>query len=187
MFIIGEAIVQRDVTDSKFSCDLHKCKGACCTMEGGRGAPLLDGEIAQIEKALPFAREYLDDRHRLHIERYGFYDGYPGDYATACIDEKACVFVYYDDGIARCSLDRAFNNGGTSWKKPISCHLFPIRISNGNPVMVRYERIPECGAGIKKGLRENTALIEFLEEPLRRRFGNEWYECLLSHINGVSE
>lgn len=184
MFIIGEAIVQSDVTDSKFSCDLDKCKGACCTMEGGRGAPLLDEELGQIKKSLPFAMEYLDSKHRAHIDTHGFIEGKTGDFTTECIDNKACVFVYYENGIAKCSLERAFEEGKTSWKKPISCHLFPIRISNGNPPTVMYERISECTAGVEKGQYNNTSLVTFLEEPLRRRFGDAWYLSLISLFQG---
>lgn len=185
MFINGEAIIQNNVVDAKFSCNLSKCKGACCTMEGGRGAPVLDEEIVHLEKSLPYAREHLDRTHRAHIAKYGFIEGTTGDYTTRCIDSKACVFVYYEDGIAKCSLERAYNEGKTGWKKPISCHLFPIRISNGKPAMIGYEQIPECNAGVAMGSDENISLIEFLEEPLRRRFGNEWFTNLLEQLNGV--
>ncbi len=156
-------------------------------MEGGRGAPLLDEEIEHLQKSLPFASEYLDINHRNHLENHNFFAGTPGNFTTVCIDNRACIFVYYEDGIARCSLERSFNEGKTSWKKPISCHLFPIRISNGKPAMIRYEQIAECNAGIEKGERDDTILIEFLEEPLRRRFGDEWYIALLSQLNGVQK
>ncbi len=184
MFIIGEALVQRPVTDTEFSCDLDSCKGACCTMRGGRGAPLLDEEIDQIRNALPFALKYLNNKHRTYIEKFGFFEGNSGDYTTKCIHNKACVFVYYQNGIARCSLERAFEGGYTTWKKPISCHLFPVRISNGTPATVYYEKIDECNAGVKKGEQEKLPLVEFLEEPLRRRFGDDWYLYLLIHVNG---
>ncbi len=184
MFIIGEAIVQNPVTDAYFCCDLEKCKGACCTLEGGRGAPLLDEEIEPMSNSLPFALEYVDRKHLSYIEEHGFFEGSTGDYTTKCIDNKACVFVYYQNGIARCSLERAFEEGYTSWKKPISCHLFPVRISNGKPTMVRYEQIAECSAGVKKGKRDAIPLVMFLEEPLRRRFGDEWYLYLLTQVNG---
>lgn len=185
MFIIGEAIVQKSVVDAKFSCNLQKCKGACCTMEGGRGAPLLDEEIGHIENSLPFAREVLDSKHREYITKRGWIDGRPGDRATHCIDGKACVFVYFEAGIAKCSLERVYNEGKTAWKKPISCHLFPLRITDGQPTMIGYEQISECSAGVAKGIHENINLIEFLEEPLRRRFGDEWFTNLLLQLNGV--
>jgi len=184
MFIIGEAIVQKPVADSRFSCDLQKCKGACCTLEGGRGAPLLDEEISQIREALTFARGYLDEKHQEHIEKNGFFEGISGDYATTCIDNRACVFVYYQDGIAFCSLERAYNEGKTNWKKPISCHLFPIRVSNGKPAVLRYEQISECDPGVEYGNQTTTSLLHFLEEPLRRRFGDEWYVSLQNQLNG---
>lgn len=171
----------------KFSCDLPVCRGACCTMEGGRGAPLTDEELPFIEKSLSYAREYLSPVHRSYIEKYGFFEGTPGDYTTVCIDNKACVFVYYRNDIAQCSLERVYDDKKTEWKKPISCHLFPIRISNGKVGYIRYEKIPECDAGIAKGIKEGTSLIEFLEEPLRRRFGDNGYKNIISQLNGVQK
>lgn len=154
-------------------------------MHGSRGAPLDDDEIARIEASLPFAVQYLDPVHRAYIDTHGYYEGKRGDYTTKCIDNRACVFVFYQNGIARCSLEQAFNNGESKWKKPISCHLFPIRISNGKPTMVRYEQIPECKPGVRKGELENIRLVQFLEEPLRRHFGDGWYLSLVSEKNGV--
>jgi hypothetical protein len=185
MLIIGEAVVWEDVVEAQFMCELRSCKGACCTMEGGRGAPLLDEEIPLMEKALPAAKKYISDSHRSYIEKYGFFEGEPADFTTRCIDNRACVFVYYDDDIAKCSLERAFNEGKTDWKKPISCHLFPLRVSRGAMPAIRYEEITECRAGVENGRKEKVRLISFLEEPLRRRFGDEWYENLLHHLNGA--
>lgn len=156
-------------------------------MEGGRGAPLTDEELPFIEKSLSYAREYLSPVHRSYIEKYGFFEGTPGDYTTVCIDNKACVFVYYRNDIAQCSLERVYDDKKTEWKKPISCHLFPIRISNGKVGYIRYEKIPECDAGIAKGIKEGTSLIEFLEEPLRRRFGDNGYKNIISQLNGVQK
>jgi hypothetical protein len=153
-------------------------------MEGGRGAPLSNDELPHIERSLAYARAFLSPVHRSHIDRHGFFEGTPGDYTTACIDNKACVFVYYEEEIAKCSLERVYYDNKNDWKKPISCHLFPIRVSNGRRKFIRYEKIPECNAGIVKGTKEDTSLIEFLKEPLRRRFSEEWYEDIISQLNG---
>jgi hypothetical protein len=179
MFIIGEAIVQEDVVTAKFACDVSKCKGACCTLEGGSGAPLLDAEISEIRNALPAARRYLSAEHLKVLDELGFYEGNPGHYSTLCINDRSCVFVYYEDKIARCSLERAYLEGHTDWVKPISCHLYPVRISKTSGILVRYDKIPECSHGRQRGKDENIALFEFLEAPLRRHFGAEWYEELL--------
>lgn len=181
MHIIGDVIVQDSVLSSKFACALEECKGACCTLEGGRGAPLREDELYRIEEAIPSVLGFLSEVHRSHIRAHGFFEGKPGDYSTTCVDDKACVFVYYERGIAKCSLERAYNEGLTSWKKPLSCHLFPVRITNGSTVIVQTEYIAECDPGKRKGTTDNVKLICFLEEPLRRRFGDEWYEHLQSH------
>jgi Fe-S-cluster containining protein len=178
MFVIGEATVQEDVVSVKFACDHSRCKGACCTMKGGNGAPLLDEEIEKIQKAAPFARRYLSETHKQLLDELGFYEGKPGDYSTLCLYDRACVFVYYEGEIARCSLERAYIEGLTDWIKPMSCHLFPVRISNGTGTTLRYERISECSPGRDRGKREGISLPEFLEDSLRRRFGTEWYEEL---------
>ena len=129
MFIIGEATIEEDIGHERFSCDLNRCKGACCTLPGGRGAPLDDSEVEEIARAYPSAQKYLSPRHMQMIEQSGMIEGGPGNFATACIDDKECVFVFYEDGIARCSFEKAFLNGEISWRKPLSCHLFPVRIS----------------------------------------------------------
>lgn len=176
MFAIGEIIIEEPVTKARFACDLLQCKGACCTLPGGRGAPLDDAEVDELRNAVPFALKYLDDDHRQSIERLGMFEGVPGSYATTCIDDKDCVFVFYESGIARCSLEKAFLNGETHWKKPLSCHLFPIRVSSGKTPRIRYEKISECEPARIKGENENIPLYEYLQEPLTRKFGKEWYD-----------
>ena len=186
MFIIGEAMLMDDAVQERFACDLGKCRGACCTLPGGRGAPLDDAEVAEIVRAFPAARKYLSDEHLRVIDAEGFVEGVPGSYATVCVDNRACVFVYEDgSGIARCALERAHLEGETAWRKPISCHLFPLRISSGTPAVVRYERIPECHPAIRRGEAENVPLHEFLEEALTRRFGASWYGELLLRLEGA--
>ncbi|MBI5215828.1 MAG: DUF3109 family protein [Ignavibacteriae bacterium] len=176
MFIIGEVRVETQVGKVEFACDLKRCKGACCTMPGGRGAPLLESEIPEIERAFPVVRKYLPVSHLQVIQEQGMYEGFPGYRATMCVDEGACVFVYYDDDIARCSLERAFLNGETVWKKPISCHLFPVRVSVTPRTTIRYEEIESCKPALERGKKEEIPLFEFLKEPLVRSFGEAWYQ-----------
>ena len=109
------------------------------------------------------------------IARKGMIEGSKGNFATTCIDDRACVFVYYDYDIARCSLEQAFLKGETAWRKPISCHLFPLRVSGRSPYLVRYEKISECAAGRARGIKEHIALAGFLEVALSRKFGESWY------------
>src|SRR5271169_3267359 len=127
MFIVQETIVEDIIARKRFACDLLQCKGGCCTLPGGRGAPLDDDEISEIRQAFPFARKYLSAAHLDAIATHGMIEGVPGSHATVCVNGKACVFVYYEDSIAKCSLEKAYLAGETTWRKPISCHLFPLR------------------------------------------------------------
>lgn len=176
MVIIGEAVIDAGVAEARFSCDLDVCKGACCTLEGGRGAPLEDEEVLEIYKAYPIVKRYLDERNIQTIEADGLVDGTPGDYATPCIERRDCVFAYFESGIARCSFEKAYLAGETQWRKPMSCHLFPIRIRHFGKDFVRYETIEECSGGRANGESQNVALHEFLREPLMRKYGSAWYE-----------
>ncbi|HTK81999.1 MAG TPA: DUF3109 family protein [Bacteroidota bacterium] len=178
MFIIGEALVEEQIITEQFACDVGACKGACCTLPGGRGAPLQDDEVAEVQHAFPFAKRFLDDRHRQAIEERGCVEGVPGSYATNCIDERDCVFVFYEDGIARCSIEKAYYEGLISWQKPLSCHLFPIRVSSGSAKRLHYEKIWQCEAARPNGRNLNMPLHVFLKTALVRAFGMSWYETL---------
>jgi hypothetical protein len=176
MFIIGEAIIEDQVGGEKFACDLGACKGACCTLEGGRGAPLDDREVEKIRMSFPAVEHILPAKSLQTISRVGLVEGVPGDYATPCVEGRECVYVYFDAGIARCSFERAYLAGETPWRKPISCHLFPIRLRRFGQEYLRYEQIEECSPGRRRGTAEDVPLSEFLREPLVRKFGPAWYE-----------
>ena len=175
MFVIGEAIIEEEIAHERFACDLVQCKGACCTLPGGRGAPLEDAELKELETAFPIVQKYLSEKNLQRIARAGFFEGMPGNYATTCVDDRDCVFVYFEDGIARCSLEKAFVNGETEWRKPLSCHLFPIRVSKNSTQLLRYEKISECADAVTKGDADDVPIYEFLKDPLVRKFGEEWY------------
>jgi len=149
--------------DVHFACNLGECKGACCTLNGGRGAPVTDEEVDEIYNAYPVVKKYLPKEHTEWIERHGLVEGAPGYYATQCKDEQACVFVYYDDGIAKCSFEKGFHNKEIQWRKPLSCHLFPLRTSYGTPEQLRFEYLHECEPASKKGSREKFPLFKFFE------------------------
>ncbi len=181
MFIIGEAVVDDHVGTASFCCDLKKCKGACCTMPGGRGAPLEDDEALEIQKAYPIAKLYLTQRSIDAIEAHGMFEGVEGAYATTCIDNRDCVFVYYDGDVAKCSLERVFEEGRTDWRKPLSCHLFPIRVKTFGKDSLTYEQIDECQPGREHGERLQVKLYDLLKEPLTRKYGESWYQKFLNH------
>lgn len=187
MFTIAEIEVHQSIAETKFSCDLNACKGACCTFPGGRGAPLQDEEIQEIQNAFPIIKDFLPQLHRSVIDEFGLVDGDTGNYATQCVEGKACVFVYYDNNIAKCAFERAFYEKKISWQKPLSCHLFPIRIgrTERNGKEIHFEFFGECTPALNKGKTENIALNHFVSTPLERAFGKEWTEQLNKRIETV--
>ena len=178
MLVIGNALLDDRICQAEFSCDLEVCKGACCCVEGWRGAPLDDSELEELTSAFPAARAYLSGRNLDVIDEQGLYEGSRGNYATVCVEEKECVFVYFDQGIARCSLERAYRDGKTSWPKPLSCHLYPIRLHSHDRDYLQYHELPQCQGGRDRGAREGVRLHRFLEHPLTRAFGQAWYARL---------
>jgi hypothetical protein len=184
MMIIGEIPVDDAVASQRFSCDLARCKGACCTLEGGRGAPLLDEEKELAERAVPVVRKYLSPRSLNEIASRGAVEGARGSYGTTCIDDRDCVFVYYEGDVAKCSIEAAYNRGEFPWRKPVSCHLFPLRYAPGGSGLLRYEAIAECAPGREKGKADGTPLHEFLKDALVRRFGADWYGRLAEKLAG---
>ena len=176
MFVIGEVTVDERIAHEQFACDLVQCKGACCTLPGGRGAPVRDDEVLHLNNAAPAAQKYLSERHRRIIASKGAIEGVPGSYATTCVDNRDCVFVFDEDGVARCSIEKAYFNGETTWRKPVSCHLFPIRRSVWPNTVIRYEEIQECRPGKALGRTDKVPLYEFLRDSLIRAFGAAWYE-----------
>jgi hypothetical protein len=176
MMIIDEVLVEEPVVRSHFLCDLQQCKGACCTLAGAKGAPLEDEEIFEIENVLPYAKRFLSPRSIEVIERNGWYEGVKGYYTTQCIEHHECVFVFYEDGIARCSIEKAYDEGLTKWRKPISCHLFPLRLTHEVRPRLYYEEIPECSPAVKQGNVQRVPVSTFVKEALVRKFGERWYE-----------
>lgn len=183
--VIDDIAIEGSLLTRKFACDLLKCKGACCSLPGGRGAPLLDSELKQIQDVLPSVLPMLSEDKKRSIEEHGFYEGESGDYATTCIDDKDCVFVYREKGIAKCAIEKAFNEGKVSFRKPISCHLYPIRVNKFGGDALRYHEISECKPGVKRGESEGTNVIEFVKTALVRRYGEKWFNKLEASATSV--
>lgn len=178
MILVGDILVDERAATARFSCNTAKCKGACCTLEGGGGAPLTDEEAEIIRGIHEFVKPYLPE-HSYKIARNNPIDGTVGDYSTTCIDNRACCFVCYDSsGIARCSIEQAYLDGKISFRKPISCHLFPLRLGNFGGSYIYYEHFDECEPGREKGQIDNIYLLDELQIPLKRSFGERWTEEL---------
>ena len=137
---IENILVGREIAKTKFTCDLKKCKGACCTLDSEYGAPLMFEELELIENVLDKIKDYLPEKHRSEIEANGFYERKDTGLITRSFNNKACVFVYYENDIARCGIEKAFLDGKTNFRKPISCHLFPVRISEFGGDVLRFEK-----------------------------------------------
>lgn len=177
MIQIDNALVSLDVIEEKFLCDLSKCKGECC-VDGDSGAPLLKEEVTELEKALPAVWDDLSPKAQEIINKQGVaYIDEDGDIVTSIVDNKDCVFTCYDNsGICKCALEKAYREGKISFYKPVSCHLYPIRITEYQSfTAVNYHRWKICKAAELLGRKENLPVYKFLKEPLIRRFGADWY------------
>lgn len=180
MVQIGDKIVSFDVFEKQFVCDLSACKGACC-VEGDAGAPLTDDEVALLPTIYDQVKPYMQEKGKEAVETLGFsvIDG-DGDQTTPLIDHKECAFVSFDkEGIAMCTIEQAHNDGKIEFKKPISCHLFPIRIKEYRDFeAVNYEAIDICKPACECGQKLEIPVYRFLKEPLIRRYGLTWYNDL---------
>lgn len=181
MIQIGNVIVSIDCLKEKFCCDLEVCKGACC-IEGEAGAPVTIEEIALLEEVLPEIENELAVEARKTIDRQGVaYTDIDGDLVTSIINGKDCVFTCYDPkGGCFCTVDKAYREGRVLFSKPISCDLYPIRVSELGDGMtaLNYHRWEICNAALIKGKEQNIRIYEFLRGPLIRRFGEGWYNEL---------
>jgi hypothetical protein len=176
---IEDVLVRPEIATTRFACDLGECKGACCTLESELGAPLKDEEIKIMQDILPIVKKYLPDEHIREIENKGFYTFFSNEPMTQTVNKKACVFVFFEGDVAKCAIERAFNNGETDFRKPLSCHLFPIRVSKFGDDVLRYERFSECAPALEKGVKEQVTIAEFCKESLVRAYGHNWYSSLM--------
>lgn len=179
MYSIDNILLDESILSTNFTCDLERCKGACCTFAGEFGAPLLDEEIPEMEKVLDVAIGYLSERSRQYLKDHGFFEGFSGSYSTKCIDKKDCVFVYYERDVAKCAIEKAYFDGKIHFRKPLSCHLFPIRVGDFGGKYLYYEVIKECKPAIEKGNFESTPMHEAVKESIIRLLGEDWYNNLL--------
>jgi len=184
MIEIKSILVEDRIHNNYFDCDLKKCKGACCTFPGEYGAPLIEEEVDILKEIMPVVWEYLSEKSKNYIVENGFVQYTSNTITTNCIDKKDCVFVFYDGDIALCAIEKAYRDGKINFKKPISCHLFPIRVGDFNGKFLYYEKIPECNPAIKKGFENNTKIYQSVKEALIRAFGENWYEEYLSKVRG---
>lgn len=181
IFAINDVLVRDEIVEIPFSCDLKKCKGACCTLESELGAPVNKSEIEEIDKILPIIKSYLTQTNIEEIGERGFYETKDGEIMITSVNNRDCVFSFWDNGIAKCSIERAYFDGKVKFRKPISCHLFPIRVSDFSGDVLRYEKFSECAPALEKGKEENITIVEFCKDSLIRLYGEEWYNKLMNY------
>ena len=181
IFAINDVLVRDEIVEIPFSCDLKKCKGACCTLESELGAPVIKEEVEVIEKILPIIKSYLSKTNIDEIEESGFYEIKDGELMITSVNNRECVFAFYENGIAKCAIERAYFDGKVEFRKPISCHLFPIRVSDFSGDVLRYEKFSECAPALEKGKEDNTVIAEFCKDSLIRLYGEEWYTKLMNY------
>lgn len=179
---IDGVVVGKDVINSHFVCDLVKCKGACCTIPSDFGAPLLEEEIEPIRSVLEMVKPMLPAEHLKVIEESGFYEEVDGELCTKSYNRRACVFVYFENDIAKCSIEKLYKEGKTKVNKPISCHLFPIRIGNFGGDVLRYEKFSDCKPAVENGKTFGVRIVEFCKDSLVRKYGESWYNRLIDSV-----
>lgn len=180
MIQIQNTILSLDILEKDFCCDLNSCHGCCC-IEGDAGAPLDDDEVKIIEDLLPAIWDDLTPEAQDVIRQQGIsYLDKDGDRVTSIVNNRDCVFARIDhNGMCYCTIDRAYREGRVKWQKPLSCHLYPIRIKNfGDFVGLNYHRWDICHCARMLGKKQHLRVYQFLKEPLIRRFGQAWYDEL---------
>ncbi len=180
MIQIEDIVVSSDVLTEKFICNLEACRGECC-IEGDAGAPVEKSEVAELEKVLPVVWDGLSPEAQAVIRKQGVvYTDPDGDLVTSIVGNRNCVFTCYDGkGCCFCSIEKAYREGKCNFYKPLSCHLYPIRIEKYGPyTAVDYHRWDICKAAVVMGKMKGVPVYQFLKEPLIRKFGADWYQKL---------
>ncbi len=192
MIAINNILISDEVVKEQFVCDLGKCKGACC-VDGDAGAPLEKEELQHINDVFEAVLPYLNEESKKEIDRQGRYV-YDKEYGwvTPTIDSKICVYGIVDkQGIVKCGIEQAYLDGKVTWKKPISCHLFPIitkKSKRTTTEYVNYEpREDNCKAACALGKKLKVPVYQFLKEPLIRKYGEAFYEALDATANHLNE
>lgn len=178
MLQIGNVLVSLDVVERYFCCDLDKCLGECC-IEGDAGAPITEEEYDELKRVLPQVWDDLSPQAKDVIREQGVgYVDEEGDLVTSIVDGKDCVFTCHGaNGMCYCAVEKAYREGRINFYKPISCHLYPVRVTEyATCTALNYHRWKICKAAEVLGRKKQLRLYRFLEQPLVRRFGREWYD-----------
>jgi hypothetical protein len=179
MIIIQETIISDDVFDQEFVCNLDACKGACC-VEGDEGAYLDKEETKILKKIFPKIKNYLTKEGIKAIEQQGYFvENAEGELKTPLINGGPCAYITFEKGIALCGIEKAHRDGKIKWKKPISCHLYPIRITRiGDHDALNYDRWKICKPACKLGKELHVPVFRFVKDAIIRKYGKEYYGAM---------
>ncbi len=178
---IEDKVVSTQIFENKFVCDLNACKGACC-VEGDAGAPLSFEEVSILEDELEAIKPYMRKEGIEAVEKQGvFYMDQDNEPVTTLVNDSECAFVFFDEkGITKCAVEQAHREGKTDFKKPISCHLYPIRVKQFNDFKaLNYDKWSICAPACACGDQLDVPVFKFLKEPLIRAFGEAFFNELL--------
>jgi len=182
MIIVGQTLVSEDIADVRFACDCASCLGSCC-VEGDAGAPLLESEIEELKNNISEIIPYMRPEGIEVINNIGVYESdLEGVKGTPLVNKKECAFVVFRGKMATCAIEKAWEQKKIKFQKPISCHLYPIRIIDYTDFdAVNYHKWDICKKALINGRENNIHLFEFLKNPLIRKYGEDWYNelCLI--------
>ena len=180
MILHENTLISEDIFENEFVCNISKCKGSCC-VEGEFGAPILDEEIKIIESHLDKIKPYMNEAGLKVLNRNGFYEyDVDKELVTTCVKGRDCLFAISEEGIYKCAIEKAHDAGEIDFKKPISCHLYPIRIEQLTDYeALNYSRWDICSPACSLGASLHVPVYVFLKDALVRKFGEEWYNELV--------
>ena len=180
MIQIDDKLISEDLFSEEFVCNLAKCKGICC-VEGDAGAPLDEDETHILDEIYPKIKPYLRPEGIQAIEEQGTYTlDFEGDLVTPLVNNAECAYVIFDEkGYTKCAIEKAYEDGVIDWQKPISCHLYPIRITEySNFSAINYHEWDICSDACTLGKELGVQIYQFLKKPLIRKYGEEFYQTL---------
>jgi hypothetical protein len=185
---IEETLVSFDVIERRFCCDPRACRGACC-VAGDSGAPLGEGEEEEIRENYPAITQHMTPAGIAAVGRQGFaIVDVDGDRVTPLVDGKECAYAIDEDGCCHCAIEKAWAAGESRFRKPLSCHLYPVRVTRYRHYeAVNYDRWLICAPARERGERENIPVYLFLKEALVRKYGEEWYDQLCHAATALRE
>ncbi|RDY59988.1 DUF3109 family protein [Flagellimonas nanhaiensis] len=180
MFQIGKTIVSEEIIENDFVCNLNACKGACC-IDGEYGAPVEENETDILVNIFENVKPYLrPEGVSAILEQGAVVKGADGEWETPLVNNSECAYVTFTEkGVAKCGLELAYEDGATEWKKPISCHLYPIRTREYSEfTAVNYHKWEICDSACSLGQELKVPIYKFVKEALIRKFGEAWYKEL---------